>query len=156
MLGLHLAELYGVETRALMQAVRRNKERFPSDFMFELTREEILRISQTVTSLKYSKAVYAFTEQGVAMLSGVLHTPRAVLMNVAIMRVFVKLRVLMSAHKELAGKLAELERKLETHDTEIQGIFDAIRGLMHEKKSRRRIGFKVGEPRASTCAAVSP
>jgi hypothetical protein len=77
-LGSHLADLYGVETRVLMQAVRRNRERFPSDFMFELTRVEIGRISQIVTSLKYSKTAFAFTEQGVAMLSGVLHTPRAV------------------------------------------------------------------------------
>jgi hypothetical protein len=77
-LGSHLADLYGVETRVLMQAVRRNRERFPSDFMFELTRVEIGRISQIVTSLKYSKTAFAFTEEGVAMLSGVLHTPRAV------------------------------------------------------------------------------
>ncbi len=149
MLGSHLAELYGVETRVLMQAVRRNMVRFPQDFMFELTRQEIMRISQIVTSLKYSKTVYAFTEQGVAMLSGVLHTPRAVQMNVAIMRVFVKLRDFLGTHKELAGKLAELERWLKTHDTEIQGIFDAIRRLMQEpKKSRSRIGFRVGEPLA--------
>lgn len=132
MLGSHLAELYGVETRVLMQAVRRNMVRFPQDFMFELTRQEIMRISQIVTSLKYSKTVYAFTEQGVA-----------------IMRVFVKLRDFLGTHKELAGKLAELERWLKTHDTEIQGIFDAIRRLMQEpKKSRRRIGFRVGEPLA--------
>jgi hypothetical protein len=88
LLGSHLAELYGVETRVLMQSVKRNLDRFPDDFMFNLTREEILGISQFVTSLKYSKAVYAFTEQGVAMLSGVLHSPRAVQVNFAIMAIF--------------------------------------------------------------------
>ena len=81
MLSTHLAELYGVETRILMQAIKRNRNRFPEDFMFSLTREEILRISQIVTSLKYSKAVYAFTEPRVAMLSSVLHSGRAIEMN---------------------------------------------------------------------------
>ena len=85
MLGYDLAELYGVETRALMQGVKRNRERFPVDFMFALSRPEILRISQIVISLKYSKSVYAFTEQGVAMLSGILNSSRAVQMNIAIM-----------------------------------------------------------------------
>src|SRR5208283_5939049 len=89
MLGPDLAELYGVETRALMQGVKRNRERFPVDFMFALTRPEILRISQIVISLKYSKTVYAFTEEGVAMLSGILNSPRAVQMNIVIMRAFV-------------------------------------------------------------------
>lgn len=84
-----------------MQAVKRNSDRFPEDFMFSLTREEILRISQFVTSLKYSKSVYAFTDQGVAMLSGVLNSPRAIQMNIAIMRAFVKLLEILSTHKDL-------------------------------------------------------
>jgi hypothetical protein len=99
MLSTPLAELYGIETRVLMQAVRRNGDRFPDDFKFTLTRDEVMRISQIVTSLKYSKAVYAFTEQGVAMpacrtgrLSSVLNSPRAIQVNIAIMRAFMKLR----------------------------------------------------------------
>lgn len=131
-----------------MQAVQRNRDRFPNDFMFPLTREEILRISQFVTSLKYSKAVYAFTEQGVAMLSSVLRSERAVQMNIAIMRAFVKFRKILSTHKELAQKLAELERKIEKHDTHIQAIFEALRQLMQpEEKPKRQIGFRVEEPR---------
>ncbi len=153
MLGPHLAELYGVETRALMQAVNRNGERFPEDFMFQLTREEIMRISQSVTSLKYSKAVYAFTEQGVAMLSGILNSPRAIQANIAIMRAFVKLRELISTHKELAQKLNELERRVERHDEELHAIFDAIRRLMQTpEKPKRRIGFGVEEPKAKYSA----
>jgi len=130
MLSSHLADLYGVHTRVLMQAVRRNIDRFPQDFMFSLTRKEIMRISQIVTSLKYSKSVYAFTEQGVAMLSSVLRSKQAIQVNIAIMRAFVKLRRILSTHKELAGKLKELERRIEKHDAEIQAIFEAIRQLM--------------------------
>ncbi|HET7153333.1 MAG TPA: ORF6N domain-containing protein [Candidatus Kapabacteria bacterium] len=148
MLGPHLAELYGVETRVLMQAVSRNGERFPDDFMFQLTREEIMRISQIVTSLKYSKAVYAFTEQGVAMLSGILNSSRAIQANIAIMRAFVKLRELITSHKDLAKKLDDLERKVEKHDEELHAIFDAIRRLMQSpEKPKRRIGFGVEEPK---------
>ncbi|MDI6767962.1 MAG: ORF6N domain-containing protein [Bacteroidota bacterium] len=148
MLGPHLAELYDIETRVLMQAVKRNLDRFPDDFMFPLTREEIMGISQIVTSLKYSKAVYAFTEHGVAMLSSVLNSSRAVQMNIAIMRTFGKLREILSTHKELAHKLAELERKIEKHDTQIQAIFEAIRRLMQpEEKPKRQIGFRVEEPK---------
>ena len=146
LLSAHLAELYGIETRVLMQAVKRNHDRFPEDFMFPLTRGEILRISQFVTSLKYSKAVYAFTEQGVAMLSSVLNSPRAIQMNIAIMRAFVKLREILSTHKELALKLKQLEKKIEKHDEEIQAIFEAIRQLMTPPEPpKRRIGFGVEE-----------
>ncbi len=147
-LGPHLAEIYGIETRVLMQAVKRNSDRFPEDFMFYLTREEILRISQFVTSLKYSKAVYAFTEQGVAMLSSVLNSPRAIQMNIAIMRAFVKLRGILSTHKELALKLKQLEMKIEKHDDEIHVIFEAIRKLMTTPEPpKKRIGFQVDEPK---------
>ena len=142
MLGPDLAELYGIETRVLMQGVKRNRERFPIDFMFALTRPEILRISQIVISLKYSKSVYAFTEQGVAMLSGILSSPRAVQMNIAIMRAFVKLREILSTHKELVLQLRKLEMKVENHDKEIRAIFEAIRQLMAvPEKPKRPIGF---------------
>jgi hypothetical protein len=132
MLDRDLAVLYGVETRVLNQAVRRNIKRFPPDFMLELTREEIMRISQIVISseIKYSRRVHAFTEQGVAMLSSVLNSERAIEVNIAIMRVFVRLREMMATHKELAFKLIELEERLEGHDEQIQNIFEAIQQLM--------------------------
>ena len=122
--------------------------RFPEDFMFQLTEEEVdVMVSQNVTpSRKYlgGHLPYAFTEQGVAMLSGVLHSRRAVQVNVAIMRAFVKLRQIISTHKELAHKLSELERRTEKHDTEIQSIFVAIRQLMAPppEPPKRKIGFK--------------
>lgn len=145
MLDRDLANLYGVETRVLNQAVRRNIRRFPADFMLSLTREEIMDISQIVTSsgIKHAPNVFAFTEQGVAMLSGVLNSERAIQVNIAIMRAFVKLREMLSASKELAHKLAQLEKKIEKHDGEITLIFDAIRKLMTPPaKSRRKIGFE--------------
>lgn len=146
MLSSHLAELYGVETRVLIQAVKRNIGRFPEDFMFQLTRQEILRISQFVISLKYSKSVYVFTEQGVAMLSGILHSKRAIQVNITIMRAFVKLRQILWQHKELAYKLDSLERKAEKHDEEIQTIFKVIQQLMMPpEKPKREMGFRFGK-----------
>jgi hypothetical protein len=148
MLDRDLAELYGVETRVLNQGVRRNIQRFPEDFMFELTRDEIQSISQTVTSskIKYSKRVHAFTEQGVAMLSSVLNSARAIEVNISIMRAFVRLREVVSTHKKLEVKLSELERKMEKHDESIEAIFEAIRQLMTPpEKARRKIGFEVKE-----------
>jgi hypothetical protein len=144
MLDKDLARLYGVETRVLNQAVKRNAKRFPEDFMFYLTRDEIKGISQIVTSLKFYKRVTVFTEQGVAMLSGVLNSDRAIQANIAIMRAFVKLRQIISTHKELVHKLEELERKIEKHDVDIRLIFGAIRQLMAppSEKPRRMIGFK--------------
>ncbi len=144
MLAVHLAQLYGTQTRVLMQAVKRNMERFPSDFAFPLKREEIMRISQTVISLKFSKSVYVFTEQGVAMLSSVLHTKEAVQVNIAIMRAFVRLRKILQTHKHLAGKLTKIEKRLEKHDKEILAIFGAINNLMthpDESYKRTKIGF---------------
>jgi membrane-associated protease RseP (regulator of RpoE activity) len=146
LLDRDLAELYGVETRVLNQAVRRNARRFPKDFMFTLTREEVTRISQSVTSsqVKYSKRVTAFTEQGVAMLSSVLNSDRAIEVNVAIMRAFVQLRRMIGSHEELARKLAELEARLSEHDEQIQAIFEAIRQLMAPPdRPPRKIGFDV-------------
>ena len=149
LLDRDLATLYGVETRALNQAVKRNANRFPSDFVFTLSRDEIERISQTVTSsgkLKFSKQVRAFIEQGVAMLSSVLKSDRAVRVNIAIMRAFVKLRETLESNRELARKFAELEKRVGRHDEEIAAIPDAIRQLMAPpEKSRREIGFHVRE-----------
>jgi hypothetical protein len=146
MLDRDLAELYGVETRALNQAVRRNSDRFPDDFMLALDRDEIARISQIVISsvgrkdtLKFSKNVLVFTEQGVAMLSSVLSGKRAVQVNIAIMRTFVKLREMMATHKDLARKLEELEKK---YDGQFQFVFDAIRQLITtEDAPKRKIGY---------------
>ena len=149
MLSTHLAQLYAVAPRVLVQAVKRNIERFPEDFMFQLTAEEFRHLkSQIVTSSwggMRRATPYAFTEQGVAMLSSVLKSKRAVQVNIAIMRVFVRLREILSTNKELAHKLAALERKVEAHDGEIRSIFEAIRQLMAPpERPRRRIGFHTG------------
>jgi len=134
MLDRDLARLYGVTTKRLNEQVKRNIGRFPSDFMFQLVpieKEEVVANCDHLKSLKFSYTLpYAFTEQGVAMLSSVLNSERAVQVNIAIMRVFVKLRRILSTHRELAHKLNELERKIEKHDSEIQSIFEAIRQLM--------------------------
>ena len=148
MLDRHLAKLYGVETRALNQAVRRNQGRFPEDFMFRLTRGEIMRISQNVTSsqIKYSKQVYAFTEQGVAMLSSVLRSDRAIAVNIAIMRTFARLRQFMAEHAELARQLAGVTRHVQDHEEKIQAIFEVLRRLTQPPEPpRKRIGFHVRE-----------
>ena len=147
MLSIDLAELYVVETRVLNQAVKRNIERFPKDFMFQLTLSEAQAlVSQNVRPhIKYfgGHLPYAFTEQGVAMLSSVLRSKRAIQVNIAIMRAFVKLREIVTTHKDLAYKLNILERRIEKHDEEIRSIFEAIRQLMAPRqKSRRMIGFR--------------
>ncbi|MFH0952717.1 MAG: ORF6N domain-containing protein [Verrucomicrobiota bacterium] len=142
-----LARLYGVETRVLNQAVRRNADRFPGDFVFNLTRDEIRDLSQTVISsrMKHAPSVFAFTEQGVAMLSSVLRSPRAVQVDVAIMRAFVRLRQLLSSHADLARKLAELEK---TYDAQFRVVFEAIRELMAPPVPKKKgIGFHVRERR---------
>jgi len=148
MLSTDLAKLYGVEVRVLVQAVKRNIERFPEDFMFQLSQEEYENLKSQIVTSSWGGArrarPYAFTEQGVAMLSSVLRSERAIQVNIAIMRAFVRLRQIFSTHKELAYKLAELERKIEKHDEEIKAIFEAIRRLMMApKKPKRKIGFKV-------------
>jgi hypothetical protein len=148
LLDADLAELYGVETRALVQAVKRNLERFPEDFMFRLNAEELAALrSQSVISntgrggRRYPP--YAFTEQGVAMLSSVLSSPQAIAVNIEVVRAFVRLRQMLASNKEFAAKLTELERKLKTHDQAIAGILDAIRQLMVPPPApmRRPIGF---------------
>ncbi len=146
LLDADLAVLYGVATKVLLQAIRRNPERFPEDFMFQLNNQEFADLrSQIVTSNRGGRRYlpYAFTEQGVAMLSSVLHSPRAIAINIEIMRAFVRLRAMASTNKELAGKLNELERKLSSHDQAIAGILDAIRRLMAPppQPRKRSIGF---------------
>ena len=143
LLGADLAELYGVETRVLNQAVKRNIERFPADFMFRLTGKEVeLLVSQNVIPHpgRLGGALpYAFTEQGVAMLSGVLKSPRAVAVNIEIMRAFVQLRGMLASNAALSRKLAALERR---YDEQFKVVFDAIRQLMlPPEPKKRRIGF---------------
>jgi len=148
MLDRDLAELYDVETRALKQAVRRNSDRFPEDFMFELRESEVeALVSQNVIPTKgiFGGAMpMAFTEQGVAMLSSVLRSKRATEVNIAIMRTFVQLRRLMDSNRELALKITDLENK---YDEQFAMVFQAIKQLLAEddvrkQKPKRRIGFK--------------
>ena len=145
MLDRDLAQLYGVKTGNLNKAVDRNIDRFPVDFMFRLTQVEFKNLIFHFGTSSWGgtrKMPRAFTEQGVAMLSSVLKSKRAIYVNIAIMRAFVKLREILSTHKELAHKLNELERKIERHDAEIQAIFEAIRQLMKPPTSHpRKIGF---------------
>ena len=139
-----LARMYGVTTKALLQAVRRNLARFPADFLYQLSPQEVTRLrSQIVTSKGRGgrrRRPHAFTEQGVAMLSSVLRSERAVLVNVEIMRAFVRLRRLLITHADLARKLDELEKK---YDSQFRIVFDAIRKLMQpEAPARSKIGFR--------------
>ncbi len=156
LLDRDLAKLYDVETRTLNQAVGRNKNRFPEDFMFELTREEIRNLSQIVISptFKHAPRVLAFTEQGVAMLSGVLKSQRAVDVNIAIMRTFVKLRQMLESNKELSQRLDELESK---YDEQFRMVFETIRELMIPPKPKSKpIGFHVREePTVYTVRKIS-
>ncbi len=149
-LDLVLAQLYNVEVKNLKRAVKRNIQRFPADFMFELTMEEyhILRCQfGTLRHGEHAKYLpYVFTEQGVAMLSGILNSKDAITVNIAIMRAFVQMRKFLETHKELAIKIEELERTVSSHDDNIQLIFETIRQLM-EKKSEpwSRLGLKFPE-----------
>lgn len=158
-----LAELYGIETFNLNKAVQRNQKRFPNDFMFQLTPEE-------AGSLKFQIGIskekgrggrrrafpYAFTENGVAMLSSVLRSERAIQVNIAIMRTFVKLRQLIAEKKDIARRLEELEKKVGSQDEKIQAVFNAIKELMSgPEKPTRKIGFTVQEKRALWVAATS-
>jgi hypothetical protein len=144
LLDADIADLYGVETRALVQAVKRNRERFPADFMFQLDPDEFADLrSQNVMSRTWGgrrTPPYAFTEHGVAMLSTVLRSRRAIAVNVEIMRAFVRLRELLVTQHDLLRKIDELERR---YDSQFTQVFDAIRTLMFEDVSRvRQIGFK--------------
>jgi len=146
MLDRDLAQLYGVGTKQLVRQVKRNIERFPEDFMYQLTREEVanLRCQFGTSSWGGRRYLpYAFTQEGVAMLSSVLNSKRAIKVNIQIMRAFVKLKELLLTHKDLAVKLEALERKYVNHDKKIKAIFDAIRKLLETKvvERKRRIGF---------------
>ena len=154
MLDRDLAKLYGVAAKVLNQAVKRNIKRFPEDFMFQLTWEEIESLRSQFVTLNKSKPrgsrrgkhikylPHVFTEHGVAMLSSVLNSERAIQVNIMIMRAFTKLREILLTHKDLAIKLEALERKYADHDKKIQEIFEAIRQLMVlPEDSKRKIGF---------------
>lgn len=147
MLSPHLAELYGVESKVLLQAVKRNIERFPDDFMFQLTYQEFINLkSQIVTSswggIRRANP-YAFTEQGVAMLSSVLNSKRAVQVNIQIMRAFTQLRQMLSTHKDLRKKIEAMEKK---YDQQFQIVFEAIKQLLEtDAKPRKQIGFIIKE-----------
>jgi hypothetical protein len=158
MLDADLARLYGVSPKRLNEAVRRNRDRFPDDFIFQLTREEIEELTRQIdaSNLRSQFATsswggrrylpYAFTEQGVAMLSSVLRSKRAVAVNIEIMRAFVRLRRMLASNEDLARKLAALERK---YDAQFKVVFDAIRELMAPPSpKRKRIGFLVSEAAA--------
>ena len=150
LLGSDLAGLYGVATKGLNQAVKRNRARFPDDFMFRLSREETRLLRSQFVTLKRGEHLkyppYAFTEQGIAMLSSVLKSERAVKVNIAIMRALVKLRQLLNVNRELAKKFSELEQRVGKHDEDITAILEAIRQLMAPpEKPRREIGFHVRE-----------
>ena len=150
MLDSHLAELYGVETKVLKRAVRRNIDRFPPDFMLEVTREEQEILRSQFGTLRWGEHAkylpYVFTEQGVAMLSSVLNSKRAIQVNIEIMRAFLRLREIVATHKDLARKLELLEKK---YDHQFRVVFEAIRQLMAppEPQQKRRIGFGVEEPK---------
>ena len=149
MLDHDLAELYGVQTRVLVQAVKRNIARFPEDFMFQLSQEELehwrsqIVMSNPSLRMGLRRRPYPFTEQGVAMLSSVLRSERAVLVNVEIMRAFVRMRGILAAHEELRRRLDELEKK---YDRQFGVVFEAIRNLMTLPEPKRRpIGFLIGD-----------
>ena len=148
MLDNDLAEMYGVEPKRLKEQVRRNIERFPEDFMFELTQEESEILSRSkIATLKRGQNIkylpFAFTEHGVLMLSSVLRSEQAVKVNIQIMRVYSKMKELLLMHKDILVKLEQLERKTDKHDGQIELIFDYIKKLVEEPQERtERIGFK--------------
>jgi hypothetical protein len=152
MLDEDLAALYRVDVKALNQAVKRNRDRFPSDFMFRLTAAETKSLRSQIVTSKVGRggrrnAPYAFTEQGVAMLSSVLHSTLAIRVNIEIMRAFVKLRRVLESHGDLASRLDALEEK---YDEQFAVVFAAIRKLMTPPKAiRKRIGFRVESPSAT-------
>jgi hypothetical protein len=147
MLDVDLAELYGVTTKRLNEQVKRNRKRFPADFMFRLTAAEagtVMSLRSQIATLKRGRhrkyLPYVFTEQGVAMLSSVLRSPRAVHVNIAIMRAFVSLREMLASHRDLAARLEQMEK---TYDAQFKVVFDAIRALIEAPPgSTRKIGFR--------------
>lgn len=152
LLSQHLAELYDVPVKVLNQAVKRHANRFPPDFMLQLTLDEFANLKSQIVTSSWGGArralPYAFTEQGVAMLSSVLGSERAVKVNIAIMRAFVRLRQVLETNRDLARKFAELEKRVGKHDAEIGAIIEAIRQLMAPpEKAKREIGFHARESR---------
>jgi len=157
-LSTDLAALYEVEPRSLIQAVRRNIDRFPPDFMFQLSQDEVddLKSQNVISRSSWGGArranPYAFTEQGVAMLSSVLRSPRAVAVNIEIMRAFVRLRQMLASHKDLARKIEALENK---YDAQFKVVFDALRALMAPPApNQRRVGFHGGDRGKNTPTAI--
>lgn len=151
-LDADLARLYGVTTKRLNEQVKRNRDRFPADFMFQLSAEEkaeVVANCDHLSNLKFSKALpFAFTERGAIMAASVLNTPRAIEASIFVVRAFVSLRQMLATHKQLALKLRELERKIEGHDESIQAIFEAIQQLMTPpERTQRKIGFEIKEQR---------
>ncbi len=153
-LDYDLAEIYGVETRRLNEQVKRNADRFPPDFMFQLTNEEFdhLKSQFAISRLSWGgrrKLPLAFTEHGSIMAASVLNSPKAVEMSIFVVRAFIRLRSILASHKELALKLSEFENKLVLHDKQIVAILEAIRHLMAQpEKSKRKIGFDLKEKQA--------
>lgn len=144
MLDSDLAELYGVPTKVLLQTTRRNAKRFPSDFMFQIINQDVIGLRSQIVTSKIGRGgrryqPYVFTEQGVAMLSSVLNSDRAVEVNIQIMRAFVKLREMIASHKDLAKRLDEMEKK---YDSQFKMVFDAIRALVAQPQPKeKKIGF---------------
>jgi hypothetical protein len=152
MIDADIAELYSVPTKRLNEQVKRNQERFPIDFMFRLTKKEkneVVAKCDHLSKLKFSSALpYAFTEHGAVMLASVLSSPKAIEASLIVVRAFIRLREIVSANKELAVKLKELQLKVESHDEQINAIFEAINQLIAPpEKPKRRIGFGVEEPK---------
>jgi len=151
MIDVDLAILYGVETKQLKRSVRRNVKRFPSDFMFELTSDEFENLRSQIGTSSWGGIRYApiaFTEQGVAMLSSILNSDRAIMVNIQIIRIFSRMREMLVAHKDVVEKLMQIEQKFADHDEKIMLIFEYLKQLEQDKqanlkiKERRRIGFK--------------
>jgi hypothetical protein len=146
MLDADLAELYGVETRTLVQAIKRNIDRFPPDFMFQLSEKEHQNLRSQIVISSWGGRRYlpfVFTEQGVAMLSSVPKSDRAIHVNIAIMRAFVNLREVLATHKELALRLEELEKKFRKHDSRIREVFQALRALLAAAPAKGSFGYPV-------------
>ena len=150
MLDRDLADLYGVTTSRFNEQVKRNIDRFPEEFMFQLTREEAYVSRSQIAILKHGQNIkyfpYAFTEQGVAMLSSILNSKRAIQVNIQIMRTFTRIKQIIAGNKELAQKLVQLEGRIDKHDGEIKSIFQAIHQIMNPalNKPKRRVGFFTG------------
>jgi phage regulator Rha-like protein len=147
MLDKDLAEMYGVETRVLNQSIQRNLRRFPDDFMFQLSKEEFENLKSQIATSSWGgtrKMPYAFTEQGVAMLSSVLNSDRAIDVNIQIIRIFTKIREMLSTHKDILLKIEQMERQVVSHSDEIQTIFNVLRELINPPQEKMNpIGYKL-------------